>query len=190
MAGLMILTILLTIQYGNVIMTRETKFMYNIDLEDIKYKFQCDTVECEGIRQFCTEDQTCQYCSVDLCKVRSPPPQCQIQCQFYQHQTEDVENTTWDSPRPREERDECSGIDRTAVYIIIGCGTGLVALALFIGVIYFKRSDKSGACVIYNVRNQFLKCCRCDYPPDSKYKTTCTDDRGEVTPVCVVTSGN
>ncbi|XP_056017136.1 uncharacterized protein LOC125668947 [Ostrea edulis] len=183
MAGEMILMILITIQFKNVIMTKETKFKYNIDLEDIEYKFQCGTVECEGIRQFCTEDQTCQYCSVDLCKVRSSPPQCQIQCQFYQHQKEDVENNTRDGPRPREERDECSGIDRTAVHIIIGCGAFVVVLVLFIGVNYFKRSDKSGTCIIYNVRNQFHKCCRCDYPPDNPKNATHTRSMLEERPI-------
>lgn len=54
------------------------------DLIDIKYNFQCGEVSCEGPLHYCSDDNVCLYCSMDLCQSPSPPDQCQPQCKKLQ----------------------------------------------------------------------------------------------------------
>lgn len=54
------------------------------DLIDIKYNFQCGEVSCEGPLQYCSDENVCLYCSMDLCQSLTPPDQCQFQCKKLQ----------------------------------------------------------------------------------------------------------
>jgi hypothetical protein len=85
MAGRIIMLTLIILQSGITNTTKENEPRRRVNFGDIKYKFQCGTVECDGIIQYCTEEETCGYCSEDLCEAPDPPPQCQIQCWLNQN---------------------------------------------------------------------------------------------------------
>lgn len=51
-----------------------------IDIKYTKYNFQCGDFFCEGPLQYCSDDNVCLYCSMDLCQSQYPPKQCQLQC--------------------------------------------------------------------------------------------------------------
>lgn len=55
-----------------------------IDIKYVKYTFQCGEVSCEGPLHYCSDDNVCLYCSMDLCQSPSPPDQCQLQCKKLQ----------------------------------------------------------------------------------------------------------
>lgn len=55
-----------------------------IDIKYTKYTFQCGEVSCEGPLHYCSDDNVCLYCSMDLCQSPSPPDQCQLQCKKLQ----------------------------------------------------------------------------------------------------------
>lgn len=46
-----------------------------IDIDKVNYKFPCGSVQCEGIRQYCSEEKTCLYCNEDVCRATNPPEQ-------------------------------------------------------------------------------------------------------------------
>lgn len=52
-----------------------------IDIDKVNYKFPCGSVQCEGIRQYCSEEKTCLYCNEDVCRASNPPEQCTLQCE-------------------------------------------------------------------------------------------------------------
>ncbi|XP_061191470.1 uncharacterized protein LOC133199631 [Saccostrea echinata] len=168
----------------SVVVTKKTDTSIStIDFSGISYTFQCGFVECKGILQFCTEDETCGYCSRDLCLGRNPPDQCQIQCKLYQRQR-GVTNAS--NILPRKEEDEHICIE-SSLLMFGGVAIAVTFVLLLIFLVYSRLNGNNAT--IFNTKNQFNLCCRCSFPPGNKYSTTCTNDREGVTSV-FVPSGN
>lgn len=52
-----------------------------IDIDEVYYKFPCGSVQCNGIRQYCSDELTCLYCNEDICRATNRPEQCTLQCE-------------------------------------------------------------------------------------------------------------
>lgn len=52
-----------------------------IDIDKINYKFPCGSVQCDGIRQYCSDEQTCLFCNEAVCRAKNRPGQCTLQCE-------------------------------------------------------------------------------------------------------------
>lgn len=52
-----------------------------IDIDEVYYKFPCGSVQCNGIRQYCSDELTCLYCNEDICRATNRPEQCALQCE-------------------------------------------------------------------------------------------------------------
>lgn len=55
-----------------------------IDIQYVKYNIQCREFFCEGPLQYCSDDNVCLYCNLDLCQSQTPPNQCQPLCKNLQ----------------------------------------------------------------------------------------------------------
>lgn len=52
-----------------------------IDIDKVNYKYPCGSVQCDGIRQYCSDEETCLYCNEDICRAKNRPEQCTLQCE-------------------------------------------------------------------------------------------------------------
>lgn len=52
-----------------------------IDVDKLVFKFPCGSVQCDGIRQYCSDEQTCLYCHEAVCLDSNRPGLCIFQCQ-------------------------------------------------------------------------------------------------------------
>lgn len=52
-----------------------------IDIDKVNYEFPCGSVQCDGIRQYCSAEQTCLYCNEAVCRAKNRPGQCTLQCE-------------------------------------------------------------------------------------------------------------
>lgn len=52
-----------------------------IDIDKVNYEFPCGSVQCDGIRQYCSDEKTCLFCNEAVCRAKNRPGQCTLQCE-------------------------------------------------------------------------------------------------------------
>lgn len=160
-----------------------------IDIKYTKYNFQCGDVFCEGPLQYCSDDNVCLYCSMDLCQSQYPPKQCQLQCKKLQlgkikeHCDEMIKHIS-NSTKDNESDMQGYCLD---IYHLSGIFTASVVIAI---IIVFIASQLWKRCTCRNKKNaalvnveHFDKCCCFSYQEKRKLHATCPSE--EMTAICV-----
>lgn len=52
-----------------------------LDIDKLEFKFPCGSVQCDGIRQYCSDELTCLYCNEAVCRDTNRPGLCTFQCE-------------------------------------------------------------------------------------------------------------
>ncbi|XP_061191448.1 uncharacterized protein LOC133199614 [Saccostrea echinata] len=129
----MILTISMCIMI--IIRCIETKRM--IDIDNIKFKLPCGNNYCDGIIKYCSEEQTCLYCTTEICESRNPPEMCVFQCETYKiHPDSKTTNQT----RSTTEEDSI-GDKRVCAdtWVVVLLGVTFCVLLVILGVIFISK---------------------------------------------------
>ncbi|XP_062615797.1 uncharacterized protein LOC134277484 [Saccostrea cucullata] len=120
----------------------ETKKM--IDIDNIKFNLPCGNNYCEGIRQYCSEEQTCLYCTRDICMMRNPPDLCVFQCASYKNDI-DSKNTNHTRSARKEDLTEHMRVcvDKWVI-ILLGVTVGVsivINCGILMWILIIKRNQ-------------------------------------------------
>lgn len=158
-----------------------------IDIKYVKYTFQCGEVSCEGPLHYCSDDNVCLYCSMDLCQSPSPPDQCQLQCKKLQleiikEHCDEMMKHMRNSTKDNESDMQGYCFD---IYHLSGIFTASVVVAIiivFTAIQLWKRCRNRKNDAIVNDAH-FDKCWCFSYQEKRKQNTTCPSE--EMTAMCV-----